>query len=254
MVSVLPPAAVFFPSAQEGWLDWAVGLTRLQELRLKAATMRLQPEEGLRCLLPLRHSLQALRLDGCVLLTDAGAPTLAQLRCVCCPGLAAAVDVWPSERLGASAPQPAAPSPNPHTRSRLSRLEVTCCQAGQAGVDALASLPCLAHLELYLRDEVAIDRLVHGTAVGAGGSLVVHAWRAKANGLVGAAGARMPALRRLAVDHMGCDFVLTAAPTFDLLSRLTSLRWVAWAWPTCCVGGATVRRPRLGCPLPSPCP
>ena len=74
--------AVLYPSADPCWLDFAVGLACLRQLRLTAAQMRLQPEEGLACLLPLRGTLSALRLDGCMLLTDAGAALLAQLRCV----------------------------------------------------------------------------------------------------------------------------------------------------------------------------
>ena len=81
--------------------------------------MRLQPEEGLAALLPLAGRLLALRLDGCLLLTDAGAGVLAQL-------------------------------------TALKRLEVTSCQVGQAAVDGLAAaLPRLAHLELRLLDGVA---------------------------------------------------------------------------------------------------
>ena len=57
--------------------------------------MRLQPEEDLAALLPLAGRLLALRLDGCLLLTDAGAGVLAQL-------------------------------------TALKRLEVTSCQVGQA--------------------------------------------------------------------------------------------------------------------------
>lgn len=49
-------------------------------MHLTAAPLRLQPEDGLQCVLPLRRHLRALRLDGCVLLTDAGVPLLAQLR------------------------------------------------------------------------------------------------------------------------------------------------------------------------------
>ena len=73
--------AVLYPAADPCWLDFAVGLSCLRDLRLTAAQLRLQPEEGLACLLPLRGSLAALRLDGCLLLTDAGASLLAQLRC-----------------------------------------------------------------------------------------------------------------------------------------------------------------------------
>ena len=77
----LPPPAVYFPAADEGWLDWATGLTSLQRLHLTAALLRLQPEDGLQCLLRLRRHLRSLRLDGCMLLTDEGVPLLAQLRC-----------------------------------------------------------------------------------------------------------------------------------------------------------------------------
>lgn len=72
-------AQVFFPAALDGWLDWAAGLGSLQELRLTAAVLRLQPEEGLAALLPLQAQLRELRLDGCVLLTDTGAAVLAQM-------------------------------------------------------------------------------------------------------------------------------------------------------------------------------
>ena len=78
----LPPTSlrpVYFPSADEGWLDWAAGLTGLHKLRLTAALLRIQPEEGLACLAPLARHLRALRLDGCVQLTDAGVPLLAWL-------------------------------------------------------------------------------------------------------------------------------------------------------------------------------
>lgn len=83
----LPPPrccrpAVFFPAAVEGWLDWAASLGSLRELRLAAAPMRLQSEEdGLRSLLPLQSQLQGLRLDGCMVLSDAGTLLLAQFRC-----------------------------------------------------------------------------------------------------------------------------------------------------------------------------
>lgn len=79
--------AVLFTSAAAdapGWLDWASGLHQLHRLRLTAAVTWLQPEEGLAALLPLRRRLSTLRLDGCVLLTDVGAPMLAQLRSVQC--------------------------------------------------------------------------------------------------------------------------------------------------------------------------
>lgn len=75
------PPAVYFPGAEEGWLDWVAGLTSLHRLHLTAALLRLQPEEGLLCLRPLRRTLRVLRLDGCMLLTDTGVPLLAQLRC-----------------------------------------------------------------------------------------------------------------------------------------------------------------------------
>ncbi|KAI7842734.1 hypothetical protein COHA_003663 [Chlorella ohadii] len=202
-------AIVYFPAADEGWLDWATGLTSLQRLHLTAALLRLQPEDGLQCLLPLRRHLRSLRLDGCMLLTDEGVPLLAQL-------------------------------------SGLTRLEVTCCQASQQGVDALAAaLPRLAHAELRLQDGVAEhvvmrycwvncghfnshpsqagDRLVPLTAIGAGGGLTAHVSRAKANSLVAAAGQQWPGLGRLAVRHMGCAFLLTAEPSFQLMQRLTSL-------------------------------
>ena len=71
--------AVLYPAAAPCWLDFAADLGCLRELCLTAAQLRLQPEEGLACLLPLRSSLAALRLDGCLLLTDAGAALLAQL-------------------------------------------------------------------------------------------------------------------------------------------------------------------------------
>lgn len=54
--------AVFFPDEDPQWLQWAAGLS-LKELRLTAAPLRLQPEEGLAALLPHRR-LAALRLDG----------------------------------------------------------------------------------------------------------------------------------------------------------------------------------------------
>lgn len=73
-------AHVFFPAALDGWLDWAAGLRSLQDLRLTAAVLRLQAEDGLAALLPLKATLRELRLDGCVLLTDTGAAVLAQLR------------------------------------------------------------------------------------------------------------------------------------------------------------------------------
>ena len=110
---------MFFPEASPTWLDWLPGLRLLRQLRLAAAQMRLQPDEGLTALLPLAGRLLALRLDGCLLLTDAGAGVLAQL-------------------------------------TALKRLEVTSCQVGQAAVDGLAAaLPRLAHLELRLLDGVA---------------------------------------------------------------------------------------------------
>jgi hypothetical protein len=110
--------AVFWPDPDPDWLAWAPALPRLRSLRLTAARMHLQPEEGLAALLPLRRTLAELRLDGCVLLTPEGAPLLAQL-----PG--------------------------------LTRLEVTCCQLGQEGVDALAALTQLGQLELRFDDGVA---------------------------------------------------------------------------------------------------
>lgn len=76
--------AVLFTTAgasAPGWLDWVSGLHQLHTLHLTAAVTWLQPEEGLQALLPLRQRLSSLRLDGCVLLTDAGAQTMAQLRC-----------------------------------------------------------------------------------------------------------------------------------------------------------------------------
>ena len=69
------------------------------------------------------------------------------------------------------------------------------------------------------------DRLVPLTAIGAGGGLTAHVSRAKANSLVAAAGQQWPGLGRLAVRHMGCAFLLTAEPSFQLMQRLTSLRW-----------------------------
>lgn len=119
-----------------------------------------------------------------------------------------------------SVPDPLLPSP-----SGLTRLEVTCCQASQQGLDGLsAALPRLAHAELRLQDGVAGDRIGADTAVGAGGGLAVHASRAKANSLVGAAGQQMPGLGRLAVRHTGCGFTLTAPPSFSRLAHLTALR------------------------------
>ncbi|PSC74844.1 F-box LRR-repeat 14 [Micractinium conductrix] len=180
-------ATVFFPDAAPGWLDWASGLRCLQELRLAAAMTHLQPEESLAALLPLRRCLTDLRLDGCLLLTDAGAQLLAQL-------------------------------------SLLESLEVTACQVSQAGLDGLAAaLPRLARAELRLHDSIAGDRLVAATRVAAGGSLAVHVSGAKANALVAAAGQQMPGLGRLAVTHVGCSFLLTAPPTFHRLTALTSL-------------------------------
>lgn len=75
------PVPVLFSACDPGWLDWAAGLASLQYLAVSAALLRLQPEGGLGALLPLRPRLRALRLDGCVLLTDVGAASLAQLRC-----------------------------------------------------------------------------------------------------------------------------------------------------------------------------
>lgn len=113
--------------------------------------------------------------------------------------------------------------PFPH--SGLTRLEVTCCRASQAGLDGLAAaLPRLARAELCLQDGVSGDRLLPHTAVGEGGGLTAHASRAKANSLVGAAGQHMPGVGRLAVRHTGCGFLLTAPPTFHQLRRLTALR------------------------------
>lgn len=74
---ILP--AVLFPSSDGAWLDWAASLSSLQYLGLAAALLRLQPEAGLASLLPLARRLRALRLEGCMLLTDAGVETLAQL-------------------------------------------------------------------------------------------------------------------------------------------------------------------------------
>lgn len=173
-------ATVYFPGAEESWLEWAAGLTSLNRLHLTAALLRLQPEEGLLRLLPLRRTLRALRLDGCMLLTDTGVPLLAQL-------------------------------------SGLTRLEVTCCQASQQGLDALAAAL------LRLQDGVAGDQLVPLTAIGAGGGLTAHVSRTKANSLVGTAGQQWPALGRLAVRHTGCAFLLTAQPSFHLMQRLTVL-------------------------------
>lgn len=232
--SIRPPLSlrpVLFSSSDPGWLDWAAGLRCLQYLAVSAALLRLQPEAGLGALLPLRPRLRALRLDGCVLLTDAGAATLAQLgwardccsgnrgsRDACClqtPALPPASRESPAFRCRAGLPP----------RSGLTRLEVTCCQASQAGLDALcAALPRLAHAELRLQDGVAGDRLGSDTAVGAGGGLAVHASRAKANSLVGGAGQQLPGLGRLAVRHSGCGFLLTAPPSFLRLAHLTALR------------------------------
>lgn len=112
----------------------------------------------------------------------------------------------------------------PTACSALTRLEVTCCQMGQAGLDALsAALPHLAHAELRLLDAVSAGAL-QARLGAAGGGLTAHASRAKANTLVGAAGQSMAGVAELAVRHTCCGFVLTAAPTFHLLAaQLTSL-------------------------------
>jgi hypothetical protein len=149
---------VLYPEADPCWLDFATGLSCLKELRLTAAQLRLQPEGGLACLLPLRGSLAVLRLDGCMLLTDAKAALLAQLRCAeaspcgslmkaTCPPHASKAALPAVSTYGIHV-LPAAPP-----CSGLERLEVTCCQLGQAGVDGLAAaLPRLAHVELRLPD------------------------------------------------------------------------------------------------------
>jgi hypothetical protein len=110
---------VHFPDARAGWLDWASPLAALRSLRLAGAPMRLQPEQGLDALLPLRSCLTALALTDCLLLTDAGVARLAPLRA-------------------------------------LRRLDANWCQLGQAGVDALAAaLPQLSRTDLRLLDGVA---------------------------------------------------------------------------------------------------
>ena len=70
--------AVHYPRACSAWLAFAAGLVRLERLSIGAAVLRLQPEEGLGELATLRH-LTHLRLDGVVLLTEAGVPALAAL-------------------------------------------------------------------------------------------------------------------------------------------------------------------------------
>lgn len=102
---LLLDATVFFPDSTPDWLEWAAGLVKLQELRITAAQMRLQPEGGLSSLLPLRRHIQTLRLDDCMVLTDAGAAVMARL-------------------------------------CALERLEVTCCRISQA---ALVSWPGRCH-------------------------------------------------------------------------------------------------------------
>lgn len=78
--------------------------------------MRLQQEEGLDALLPLRSSLTALAFTDCLLLTDAAVARLAPLRL-------------------------------------LRRLSVNCARLGQAGVDALAgAMPQLSSIDLRLQD------------------------------------------------------------------------------------------------------
>ncbi|KAL4427784.1 hypothetical protein ABPG75_001873 [Micractinium tetrahymenae] len=183
-------ATVLFTSAAPdapGWLRWASALHQLHTLRLTAAVTWLQPEEGLAALLPLRRRMASLRLDGCVLLTDSGAAVLAQL-------------------------------------SLLERLEATCCQLSQAGLDGLAgALPRLAHVELRLHDGMAADHLLRCSRVGAGGALTALVTRTKAASLLAAASRQMPGVARLAVAHLGGGFLLTSPPDFRQLTALTAL-------------------------------
>lgn len=130
-------ASVHFPDCQPDWLGLAAGLTSLRRLALAAAVIRLQPEAGLAALAPLSLRLVALRLGGCLLLTDPGATALAAL-------------------------------------SALTSLEVTPCGLVQAGVDCLAAgLTRLHHAELRQLDGVAPRGLLLGEAEGGDGATVV---------------------------------------------------------------------------------
>ncbi|KAL4449427.1 hypothetical protein ABPG77_007071 [Micractinium sp. CCAP 211/92] len=108
--------------------------------------------------------------------------------------------------------------------SLLRRLEVTCCQLSQAGLDGLAAaLPGLAHMELRLHDGMAVDCLLRRSCIGAGGTLMAHVTRTKAASLLAAASQQMPGVAGLAVSHMGGSFLLTSPPDFRLMTSLTSL-------------------------------
>ncbi|KAI3429543.1 hypothetical protein D9Q98_005631 [Chlorella vulgaris] len=185
---LLLDATVFFPDSTPDWLEWAAGLVKLQELRITAAQMRLQPEGGLSSLLPLRRHIQTLRLDDCMVLTDAGAAVMARL-------------------------------------CALERLEVTCCRISQAALDQLArALPRLTHLETRLPDGVAVDALLRETRVAAeGGSLVAHVSQGKASTLVSWAGLCMPNVARLEVRLLGPGFLLPEPATFARLHHLECL-------------------------------
>lgn len=69
-----------------------------------------------------------------------------------------------------------------------------------------------------------VDLLLRQTHVAAGGSLTARVSRAEASALLASAGALMPGVARLEVEHCQGGFLLTARPGFDRLQGLTSLR------------------------------
>lgn len=222
-------ARVYFgPAADPGWLDWASELRALRCLALRAAVLRLQPEEGLGALAPLAPTLTSLTLRGCVLLGDAGCAALAAL-------------------------------------CNLRNVAVTPCSFGQEGLDLLtAALSNLDRAELRLQDGVAPHKLLHrgrsrrqaqagdapaeaegrepapppasvsdGSTSGIGehrrpwgmlGGLTAHVSRTKALGLLTTACAIAPGLRDLEIRHSGGPFLLASPlPLGALAPGLRSL-------------------------------
>eukprot|EP00887_Chlorella_sp_A99_P003147 scaffold9.g3147.t1 len=244
-------ANVHFTGAHANWLAFAGELPGLRSLALRAAVVRLQPEEGLSALAPLRGRLARLRLQGAVLLTDTGAALLARL-----PGLA--------------------------------RLEVSPSSLGQGGIDRLArALRSLTHVELQLHDGVAPQTLLlrgaepapapappagpagpapAAPAPAGGGappgsprrvaaplaSLTAHVSRIKAPGLLEMVVHVAPGIRHLDVRQSGGTFLLAAPPSLlPLAGSLESLSLPGIQLPREVVAelGACTRLRRLGAEL-----